>query len=106
MGRNARAWREQVADQDSCAAEPEMRRVGKEPRRQRQVENTVDQDAEIEIAAAGEKPEQAIGKIEHAEQLEEPLGGAARGEGGSGRPQCRYQMQAVGVPGAAEQAED
>jgi hypothetical protein len=33
-----------------------MRRIGEKPRRERQVENAVDQDAEVEIAAAGEQP--------------------------------------------------
>ena len=44
-----------------------MRGIGENPRRERQVEDAVDQDAEVEIAAAGEQAEHAVGKVEHAE---------------------------------------
>src|ERR1700716_571990 len=74
-----RPWRQHVADQDRQAAEAEMRRVGENPRHQRQVADAVDQDAEVEIAAASEQAEHAIGKVEHAEKLEEQFRGAARG---------------------------
>jgi hypothetical protein len=85
---------------------PEMRRVGENPRHQRQVADAIDQDAEVEIAAAGEQAEHAIGKVEHAEQLEEAFRGAARGQRRRRRPQRRDQMKPVGIPGAPEQAED
>src|SRR6476620_943802 len=106
MDDGPRPRRQHVADQDRDTAEAEMWGVGEEPRRERQVEEAVDQNTEVEIAAAGEETEDAIGKVEHAEQLKEQFGGAARSHCRSRCPERRNQMQAVSVPGAAEQAED
>src|SRR4051794_21731012 len=60
--------RQYVADQDRDAAERQMRRVGEHPGHQGQVADTVDQNSKIEITAAGQKAEHAVGEIERAEQ--------------------------------------
>src|SRR5262249_38504099 len=105
LWRAGRAQR-QVADQDGDAAEGEMRQGGEEGRGERQVEHAIDEDAEVEIAAAGEQAEHAVEEVERSEQAEEGVRRARGGERRAGRPQRRGGMQPVGVPGALEQPED
>src|SRR3954470_17372745 len=97
MSEGPRPRREQITDQDRRAAKAEMRGIGEKTRRERQGEDAVDQDAEVEIAAAGEQAEHAVGKVEHAEQLKKQFRSAARGHGSRSRPQRRDEMQPVGV---------
>src|SRR5689334_2242204 len=67
-------------------ANREMRQIGQDARRQIEIEHAVDEDAEIEITAAGEEPQHAVEEIERAEQLEVGDARPCRDQGGDAGP--------------------
>ena len=50
-----------------------MGEIGEDLEAERQALHAVDEDAEVEIARAGDEPQQAVEAIERAEDLEELL---------------------------------
>ncbi|BAB49699.1 mll2610 [Mesorhizobium japonicum MAFF 303099] len=102
------ALRQPEADIDGEAADNEMRQVGEEAGGELDVvegAETVDEDAGIEAAGAGDQPEHAVEQIDRSEQLEIEHRLAMRDEGGGQRPDAGEGVQQVVIPLQREQAE-
>src|SRR5688572_17696961 len=82
-----------------------MREVREDARFKREVEDAVDEDAEIEIAAAEEEPHHAVEEIEDPKQPEVEHRPAARMPGGDGGPDARGKVEGIIIEVEVEEAE-